>query len=290
MSEFGKIAGSIVEDYYRGRFDLSARENVTAAASWSQLPQVECVQYLRDAKVSDRTVLLYLTFLSAIDRARDSQKCWWNGLELFEDHPEVFDPLELFKITVDQLADYLNEFEVSQNNRQDPEAWLNIAQTITFESHCPVSRVIYGKTVDAKQLLKDLGTKGEDGRNRFPILSGPKTGQKWIRLLASPGGAKIAHLDTLPIAVDSHVSRATDNLGMIKADRLDSASDTDYIQSVWRSAVAVIQVEEPDGIRETCAGLDPALSFFSKYGCGHCDKVGAPVRIGLACNHCKLFR
>ena len=290
MSDLGKVAEYIVEDFYNGRFDLSERGNISAPSSWPTLPQVECTQYLRDANASDRTILLYLTFISAIDRAKNSERCWWNGLELYESHPEVYDPLHLLQVSVDQLTEYLQECGVSQNTEQDPQAWLDIAQTITFESSCPVSRVIYGKTVDAKQLLKDLSTRGEEGRNRFPLLSGAKTGRKWVHMLASPGGAKITHIDFLPVTVDAHVRLATENLNIAKKDRAVTSDDAHYIQSVWRSAVNLMQLEEPDDVRDTCAGLDPALSFFGRFGCGHCNKVGAPVRLGRACNYCKLFR
>ncbi len=289
MSEFGKIAGLIVEDFYQSRFDLSARKNLPAATSWDTLPQVECVKYLREADTSNQTILLYLTLLGAIDRARDSERLWWGGLELYESHPQVFDPLGLLAISVDELTEYLGEFNVTQNTERDPQAWLEIARTIALESNCPVSRVIYGKTVDAKHLMKDLGTRGESGHNRFPLLSGQKTSMNWIRLLARPGNANIAHLNSLPISVDAHVSRATHNLGMVKPDKLDGSNDSNYIQSVWRSAVATIQIEQPDDFQSSCAGLNPALAFFGRFGCGHCDKIGKPVRIGLACNHCKLF-
>lgn len=289
MSEYAKIAGLIAEDFYKGRFDLSERSKVSSASSWSSMPHVECVNFLRESGAAARTILLFITFIAALDRGRDSERVWWSGLELYESHPDVFDPLALFKISVDELTVLMNESNVSHKNEQDPQAWLDIAQTIALESHCPVSRVIYGKTVDAKNLKRDLDMRSDDGRNRFPLLSGRKTGLIWIRMLANPGGAKIAHLDRLPVMVDSYVSRATENLGMAKKDNLDHTQDAAYIQSVWQSAVSSAEFEAPEGLRNTCAGLSPALSFFSRYGCGHCAKAGVPVRIGIACNHCKLF-
>ncbi len=289
MPEFGRIVEYIVEDYYQGRFDLTARGNVPSPASWAKMPPVECVEFLRESDVPDRTILLYLTFIAAIDRGRDSSRCWWNSLELYERHPEVFDPLELFKFSVEQLDDKLKESKVSQGNEQGPQAWLDIAQTIALESHCAVSRVIYGKTVDAKQLLKDLATRGKDNRNRFPLLSGTKTSQKWIHLLARLGGAKITHLDALQITVDSDVIQTTKNLGMLKQTRDDTAPDANYIQSVWRSAVDLMRTDNANGTRKTCTDLDPALSFFSKHGCGYCDKSGTPTRLGRACNYCRLL-
>ena len=33
----------------------------------------------------------------------------------------------------------------------------------------------------------------------------------------------------------------------------------------------------PPGVAGTCAALDPALWFFGKYGCSHCEKMGRRV-------------
>jgi len=289
MSQFGKIAGLIIDDYYQGRFDLSKRNNPPTASSWSATPQVECVQYLRDEGIENRTILLYLTLLVAIDRGRNSERLWWNGLDLYESHPAVFDPLELLATSLQNLSERLSDFKVTQNKEQDPQAWLTIAQTIALESSCPVSRIIYDKSVDARQLMKDLVRRDEQNKSRFPLLSGTKTSLNWIRLLARPGLANVTHLDALPISVDAHVSRATHNLGMVKEEKMNSSNNSEYIQSVWRSAMANIQVEDPDTFQSTCAGLDPALAFLGRYGCGHCEKVGQPERMSLACNHCRLF-
>ena len=154
MSDYAKIAGLIAEDFYKGRFDLSARKKVSSASSWSSMPHVECVNFLRESGASERTILLFITFIAAIDRGRDSEQLWWSGLELFDSHPEVFDPLALFNVSVEELSALMNESDVSHKNEQVPQAWLDIARTIALESHCPVSRVIYGNTVDAKKPVK----------------------------------------------------------------------------------------------------------------------------------------
>jgi len=290
VSEYGQIVTWIAEDFYKGRFDVSIEDRQCAPVSWSCVPHVECVSYLREADTPDRTIWTYITFVSAIDRTRESQRLWWNALELLESHQEVFDPLALLNVTVGELAELLSGFDVSQNKEQDPQAWLDIARTIALDSSCPVSRVIYGKTVDAGKLLKDLATRDENGASRFPLLNGRKTAAKWIRTLASPGGAGVAHIDSLPITVDRYVSWATENLGLSKKDKLEAQSDERYIQSLWRSAIADGNFEAPEQVKNTCAGLEPALSVFSRHGCGYCKKIGSPVRFGLACNRCRLFK
>ena len=289
MSDNSRIVELIADDFYKGRFDLSERTNVTVASSWASMPHAESIRFLRELGADDRSVLLFITFIAAVDRGRDSEKVWWGGLELFEQNPEVFDPLALFNVSVDELASLMSEHSLSNKDKPEPQNWMRIAQTITLESHCPVSRVIYGNPVDVKHLMEDLGTRGEDGESRFPILSGPKTSSAWIRMLANPGSAKILHMDRLPVTVDSYVVQATENLGIAKKESLDPNKDAAYVQTVWQSAVSNADFDAPEEIKNTCAGLDPALSFFSKFGCGHCAKAGSPIRLGIACNHCRLF-
>lgn len=289
MSESGKIAELIAHDYYRDRFDISARNAVSSPSSWSQTPPVECATYLREMEHPPRVVLLYITFICAISRGNIAAKSWWNGLELLDQHPEVFDPISLFQSSTDEIAELLNDNALGRNSVEDAEAWFSIAQTIALESNCPLSKLIYRGVGDAKKLLKDLATTGERETKRFPILSGPKTSSVLIRLLANPGGAEISHLDAMPISVDAYVCQATENLGMSRKTGLSATKDKEYVQSIWKSAIDTAQIEGPPELGNSCAALESPLAFFSRYGCGHCAKQAEPVRISVACNHCRLL-
>ena len=44
----------------------------------------------------------------------------------------------------------------------------------------------------------------------------------------------------------------------------------------------------PEGLQDTCAALDPALWFFGKYGCSHCESVQARVPAASICPHCQV--
>ncbi|WP_423924481.1 hypothetical protein [Candidatus Palauibacter sp.] len=105
---------------------------------------------------------------------------------------------------------------------------------------------------DAGELRRDLQTRDEDGRARFPMLRGLKVGPMWIRIMANPDGAVIDRIETITVAVDVQVRRATENLGVT-------------------------------------AALDPALWFFGRHGCGHCEREGEKVSFGRACDHCVRF-
>ena len=77
------VAEAIASDFYADRLDLSARD-VEPGSTWSRMPEVECVTRLRNSGASHRTVRLFLTFVAAMDRARDATRLWNNGVELFQ--------------------------------------------------------------------------------------------------------------------------------------------------------------------------------------------------------------
>ena len=83
------VAEAITSDFYDDRLDLSARD-VALGSTWLRMPEVECVRRLRILGASHRAVRLFLTFIAAMDRARDATRLSNNGVELFQSCPELF--------------------------------------------------------------------------------------------------------------------------------------------------------------------------------------------------------
>ena len=133
---------------------------------------------------------------------------------------------------------------------------------------------------------------GLDGLKRVGLPASahqrPKIGPMWVRMLAEPGEAKITGMDTVRVAVDVQVRRITENLGVASTRGLPLKDARPKIQAAWQRAVAATDICGPSRIAGTCAALDPALWSFGKYGCSHCETVGAPVPIGRTCDHCQL--
>ena len=105
---------------------------------------------------------------------------------------------------------------------------------------------------------------------------------------APAGEAKIGRIDIIPVAVDVQVRRATENVGVTDTPGLRLKEAKPVIQTVWRKAVADTRIGGPPGIAGTCAALDPALWFFGKHGCSHCERMGQRVPISRACDHCQF--
>ena len=237
---------------------------------------------------SCRTVRLFLTSIAAMDRVRDATRLWRAGLALYESHPELFDPAVVSAVPIPELRDLLSAYRVSQRHGPDSDAWSRIAISLS-SGIGPVSTVIDHGVGDAEELLVDLKTVDQTGGSRFPMLRGPKVGAD-VDADASenPGGARIDRIDSIPVAVDVHVRRVSENLGVTNTRGRSLRASKPVIQSAWRQAVAKAAIGGPPGIEGTCAALDPALWFFGMHGCSHCESVGRRIPIGRACDHCQL--
>ena len=277
-----KLATLIAGDFYENRLDLSSRHASPDGASWDSMPEVEAARKIRTQGAPDDAVRMFLTLIAAMDRARDAASLWSAGVALFGLHPEVFDPRRAADLPFSMLKHLLAEACVSQRHQPDAGAWQRIAKSLVAGDGSPVHKVIHLGVGDADELLKEVKTEDRAG-SRFPMLRGPKIGPMWVRMLAEPGEAKITRMDTVRVAVDVHVRRVTANLGV--ASLKDAKSK---IQTAWQRAVAAADVCGPSRIAGTCAALDPALWSFGKYGCSHCERVGARVPIGRACDRCQL--
>ena len=238
----------------------------------------------------DRAARLFLTFIAAMDRARDATQLWNAGARLYEDHPESFDPQHVAGLEVRELGRVLKATRVSRRHGPDSSAWHQIGKSLSSGLQSPVSRVIDAGTGDAQELLKDLKSRDNDGRARYPMLRGPKVGPMWARMMANPGRAVIDRIETIPVAVDVQVRSVTENLGVATTRGLPLRKAKSVIQQTWKKAVSEAGIAGPAGIEGTCAALDPALWFFGRHGCGHCRKADEQVNFGRACDFCVRFR
>lgn len=254
MPDAARLAELIAGDFYDGRLDLSAR-GMAPGAAWPQMPEVECVRQLRASGTPDRLIRLFLTFVSAMPS--------------------------------DKVRALLSAHDVSRRHGPDTRAWRIIAGSLA-SGRGAVYRVVDSGAGDAKELLEELRSVDDNRQSRFPMLRGPKVGPMWVRIMANPGGAKISRMDTIPVAVDVQVRRTTENLGVTDTMGLRPKEAKPLIQSVWRTAVADAGIGGPPGIADSSAALDPALWFFGKYGCSHCERMSRRVPIGRACDHCQF--
>ena len=166
-----RLAALIANDFYENRLDLTSGNVPPGRASWGSMPEVRAARQLRADGAPDDVVRMFLTFIAAMDRARDATSLWRAGVSLLGSHPEVFDPGRAADLPFSTLRRLLAEPGVSQRHEQDTGAWLRIARSLAAEDGAGVYEVIHRGVGDAEDLLKEVRA----GR-RFPMLRGAKVG------------------------------------------------------------------------------------------------------------------
>jgi hypothetical protein len=208
------LARRITAVFCHSGMDLSTRAGAPAAG-WAGMPELAAAARIREHGASAVEVRLLLTFLAAMDRARDADRLWRNGTDLVLKVPWVFRPGEVIAHSFGELLEVLAKHRVSQRHGSDGAAWRIIAELLAHPSQAPAMHAaIYDGIGDARLLLAELAARTPRGP-RVPLLSGPKIAPMWIRMLAVPGGAVISSLAELPVAVDVQVRKVSEYLGVV---------------------------------------------------------------------------
>jgi hypothetical protein len=282
------LARAITEVFNTGSIDLSERVGAPPPG-WQSMPEVIVESHLRQSGALDHEFRLLSAFVAAMDRARDADRLWFAGRDLWDAQPWTFQPSEIVQRSFTELSDSLISFGVSQRHLADAGAWRRIGETLALREHVPtVHDAIFLGTGNAKTLLTDLQSKTRAGTARLPFLSGPKVGPMWIRILAYPGGAEISNIEIVPVAVDVQIRKVSEYLGFTNTRGQELESVRQIIQDSWHQDVAENGAVGPPALEGTAASLDPALWFYGKWGCTYCQRAGRMKPISPVCAQCRF--
>jgi hypothetical protein len=286
--DFGDIVAAITGAFLSGALDLSKRAGAPPPG-WDALPECAAAAELRGRGANDSGVRVFLTLVAALDRAREANQLWEAATQLFCRSPWVFNPQAVVGRTLTALRDELAFFGVSRRHGPDAAAWRLICEALTsLEAPAPVIGAIRDGKGEATQLMEALQQTTRGGQAWFPFLSGPKVSVMWIRMLAHPGSAQIDNLQVVPVAVDVQVRKVTEYLGMAATRDQSLETARAVIQTAW--AAQASKAAGPPALKGTAAAIDPAVWFFGKWGCTHCEQIGRQAPISDVCSACSFRR
>jgi hypothetical protein len=281
------IARKITTAFSRGEFK-SKRPGAPLTNGWVAMPEVHQAHELKAWGAEDMAIRHFITFTAAMDRSRNADVLWEASKRLFKKDPWLYQPKEVAIRPLGDLQKLLKENKVSQRHDVDSEAWRTIGTTLSHPSIVPaVTRAIVEGQGDARVLLKEL--EGKSGSApMFPLLKGPKIGLMWVRMLVCPGNANISSLEIIPVAVDVHVRKVTEYLGVsdTRGEVLENVREK--IQQAWAKDVRENGAEGPGLLSNTSSAVDPAVWFLGKWGCTHCENSRRKVPIANVCGSCRF--
>lgn len=271
VSHADGLAWRLTDLFVEGRLDLSRRPG-GPPQGWGAMPEVAGARALREAGATDAEVRLWLTFTVALDRIRDADALAEASVRPWTRERWAFEPEEALRRGRRTLAPVLRASRVSKLHGPDADAWFRIAQSLAGGVSAPIADAVYAGRGEVRRLIAEVARTDASGQALFPSLRGPKISRLWVRELAVPGNAAIAGMDRLEVAVDVQVRKVTENLGVLDTRGQELGAVRGAIQRAWAEDVREHGAAGPEGIRDTTAALDPALWFFGKWGCTHCQE------------------
>lgn len=279
------LAKAITRGFFQGALDLSGRPNAPVPG-WASMPECLAVERLVAGGATPADVRIFLTLVSAMDRARDAERLWASATRLFQDTPWPYRPDKALSRPLFELRDVLALSGVSQRHGSDSAAWRLILEALASDkSPQAVRSVVFEGAGDAGELLRAISVTRSSAQPWFPFLSGPKVSVMWVRMLADPGGAQVENIAVLPVAVDVQVRKVTEYLGITQTAGQGLEAVRGEIQQAWQ-ALADAAVGSA-ALAGTCAALDPALWFFGRWGCTFCERARRRMPISGACTACR---
>jgi hypothetical protein len=115
------VASAATAAFMRGQLDFSLRP-AAPAPGWAGMPECLDAERVAAAGGTAADVRLLLTFTAAMDRARDVDRLWAISARLFERQPWTFDPAEVSRRPLLDLADALPSHCLSQRHGADAAA------------------------------------------------------------------------------------------------------------------------------------------------------------------------
>lgn len=180
-----------------------------------------------------------LTLGMCLNYQRNSYSLWQAVANAYQEEGSrwVFDPRVVSNCSLDDLREALLHHRVALQPNRHPEIWQRVATGITRSSRAGNVRGLlesaHNDIFHLQQIMQH--TRKTD----FPYLSGPKIFHYWLYVLESYAGIDWKSRELITIAPDTHVMKATVQLGLCPPTILQgTANDRQTVAAAWEAALA----------------------------------------------------
>lgn len=175
---------------------------------------------------------LYFTLPMALNYQRNSYTLWENANKTYLDSETnfVFNPKKVVDSSFEDVQKALVKYRVALQQNKQTEIWIKLCNTIVdlFDG-------------DIRNLFKEFNNNVEDIRNyiqkinkiRFPYLSGTKICNYWLYVIYQYTGIVYKDIESLTVAPDTHVVKATHRLGLITNEELNKSDVQIIVIDRW---------------------------------------------------------
>ncbi len=175
---------------------------------------------------------LYFTLPMALNYQRNSYKLWESALKTYNDKETkfVFNPKECIERPLEEVRNALTKYRVALQKNKQTEIWLQLCKTIIELFDGDIRRLFEELDNDVDK-IRDFIQK--QNKKKFPYLSGTKICNYWLYVIYQYTDRRYTNLESLTVAPDTHVCKATHKLGLITDDEFNSSNVQQIVIERW---------------------------------------------------------
>ncbi|MDE6285361.1 MAG: hypothetical protein K2M17_06400 [Bacilli bacterium] len=164
---------------------------------------------------------LYFTLPMALNYQRNSYTLWEAALKTYQDEETrfVFSPKICLQKSFEEVQEALSKYRVALQKTKQTEIWLKLCQTF-MELYNGDIRILFEENEnDVNKIKKFIQV---DNKKKFPYLSGTKICNYWLYVLYQYADQSYKDASMLAVAPDTHVCKATYQIGLISESELNA--------------------------------------------------------------------
>lgn len=176
---------------------------------------------------------LYFTLPMALNYQRNSYKLWEASLKTYNDLETrfVFDPKKVLSRTFNEVQGALTKYKVALQKQKQTEIWIKLCNTLVERFDGDVRNLFIENDNDVDRIRNYVQI---NNKKDFPYLSGTKICNYWLYVIYQYTDRKYKNIESLTVAPDTHVCKATYKLGLINEKEYNSNNVQKIVVGKWK--------------------------------------------------------
>lgn len=176
---------------------------------------------------------LYFTLPMALNYQRNSYTLWENALKTYNDEETkfVFNPKRCLEKSFEEVQYALTKYKVALQKQKQTEIWLSLCNTFVELFDGDVRKLFDILDNDVNK-VRDFIQK--ENKKKFPYLSGIKICNYWMYVIYQYTDRNYSNIECLTVAPDTHVCKATYQLGLICDDEFHASNVQQIVIDRWQ--------------------------------------------------------
>lgn len=177
---------------------------------------------------------LYFTLPMALNYQRSSYALWESALRTYTDEETrfLFSPLECLECPFSEVQLAITKHKLALQKQKQTEVWLRLCETFSEKFDGDIRRLFAENANNISRIKRYVQV---EHKKAFPYLSGVKICNYWLYVLHQYTDRQFTGLDELNVAPDTHVCKASVQLGLLSASEFQSPNVQAIVTDRWKA-------------------------------------------------------